>query len=85
MIEIVAEALVIEALGKLGADGGRFASLGVAQRASGLGEEAFRQAVKRLAGKLTITCIPEENQKVITPADLAVWVGGQACHVATIN
>lgn len=89
MIEIVAQALIIEAADKLGATGGNWASLVDvrARLASKLSRPEFDAAAKALALAGTATFVPEDNQKTLDGSDGAasLIIGGQRCHLITIH
>lgn len=86
MIEIVAEALIIEAATRLGATGGHWASLVDVRQATDLSRKDFDRAAHRLAIKGTATFSPEENQKTITTDDVeaAIFIG-EPKHLITIH
>jgi hypothetical protein len=89
MIEIVAEALILEGLAELGAIGGVWETMGAARDMAGMrgvSRVDFDAAMARLIVKAIVITVPEENQKTITSADTynAITVGGVAHHLVTL-
>lgn len=87
MIEIVAEALVIQATERAGGVGGAWAAMIDVRRNCGLSTQDFDAAVLRLAIKGTVVPSPEDNQKALDQADheAAVVRGfGEPQHLITV-
>lgn len=86
MIDILAEALIIEAADKLGATGGQWASITDVRKTVSLTREQFDRAAYRLAVKGTVTLAPEDNQKTLTAADreAALFIG-EPRHLITVH
>jgi hypothetical protein len=86
MIQIVAQALIIEAATKLGGIGGAWVSLSDVRRLVGMSRADFDQACHTLAVNGTATLVPEDNQKTISANDEADAVMlGEPCHLITIH
>lgn len=85
MIEIVTQALITEAVEKLGGVNGSFVSLADVRRAVGASRDDFDRAANALVIKGTCWLIPEENQKTITVADVEASIFiGEPKHLITI-
>lgn len=87
MIEIVAEALVLQGIEQAGGVAGAWASVSDVRKASGLDVADFNAAALRLAIKQTVVFVPEDNQKTLSEQDWsdAVIIGGCPCHLVTIG
>lgn len=86
MIEILAEALVLEAAEKAGGTGGAWASLADVRALCPMSREDFTAAARRLAHKGTVVLVPEDNQKTLTSEDhRAAVVFGEVCHLITVE